>query len=266
MYKSLIGILIVFSTTIAAQEREIPNEVNKVFDFMLKRDFPEVFLGKQFQIRPIDWQVIDIDNDGKTEVFLQTFPHYRQSPTIMIYQIDKNDSINRITEGLAPGHLVKISIEDDYFDPHSTATAIDMQLGSNDIEKKRKFAEGSIKSGMSVVLYKNFIHTDKRDDNIIFLDMMHLDDYASNNTCEDFQFSHPDEIIAGKIKNQKDLFFLAKVDHEIFCYKIKGFDRSIFINKDIYILKTPSDFDTFQIDQGTIKYLNTKGHLIDFEL
>ena len=57
---------------------EIPKEIDAVFYYIINKDFPELFNDKPFQFRPIRWSIIDIDDDGTTEVFLQTFPHYRQ--------------------------------------------------------------------------------------------------------------------------------------------------------------------------------------------
>lgn len=266
MKKHLCGILILITFNVFGQEYDFPKEINLVFDYMLKKDYPEVFNNQPYQFRPINWQIIDIDDDGVTEVFLQTFPHYRQSPTITIFQIDKNDSVSRITEGLAPGHLIKLSKKDDYFDPHTTGTAIDMQSNSNDPEKMRKLAESSLNWGMSVVLYKNFIHTDKREGKCIFLDLTHLNDFSNENSCANFQFSRPEQIIAGIIRNKDFKYFIARIDKELFCYKILGFDNQKFIKKQIEIIEIPKDLNQLIIDQGFIKYENKKGELIDLEI
>ena len=266
MKNILIGLIILISFSVKAQEYDFPKEIKLVFDYLIKKDYPELFGEQAFQFRPIDWQIIDIDNDGEKEVFLQTFPHYRQSPTISIFKIDKNEGVTRIIEGFAPGHLVKLNKEDDYFDAHSTGTAIDMQLSSKAPDKFRKFSESFLSCGMSVILFKNFIHSDKREGNGIFIDLMYLDDYADENSCANFQFEKPDQIIAGKIKNQDKKYFIAKVDKELFCYKIKGFVDSKFVDKEIKIMDLPKDFKEFQLDDMTIKYIDKKGQLIDFEI
>lgn len=181
-------VLSLLALTSNGQSQEFPREINLVFDYLLKKDFPEVFNGKSYQFRPVNWQIVDIDDDGNIEVFLQTFPHYTQSPSITIFSISEKDSVTRIVEGFAPGHLISLSSEDDYFSPHSTGTAIDAQLDKGEPEKLLKFASASLKFGMSCVLYKNFIHTDKKESKT-FLDLSYLNDYANENTCERFQFS-----------------------------------------------------------------------------
>lgn len=259
---TLISILLAFNSN--GQNQEFPREINLVFDYLLNVDFPEIFNNKSYQFRPVNWQIIDIDNDGNVEVFLQTYPHYTQSPTITIFKINKNDSVTRIIEGLAPGHLIPLSDKDDYFSPHSTGTAIDAQLDKNEPEKLLKFANASLKFGMSCVLYKNFIHTDKKDSNT-FLDLTYLNDYSNENTCEQFQFSMPEEIIAGKVKRAANKFFVAKIGDEFFCYEIKGFENNVNIKKTISIIKVPLNFKKFAIDDGYIKYLTDKDKLIDFK-
>ncbi len=262
----LSGALILIAFLANGQDNNFPKEIKLVFDYLLKKDYPELFANQPYQFRPIDWQIIDIDDDGNTEVFLQTFPHYRQSPTIMIFQINKKDSVTRIIEGFAPGHLVKLSKDDDYFDTHTTGTAVDMQIETKDADKFRKLGESSLKWGMSVVLYKNFIHLDKREGKGIFIDLMYLDDYSSESSCENFQFSKPDKIIAGKIKNQNKKFFIAKVGKELYCYKINGFKDLKFIDKEIKIIDIPKDFKEFKLDDMTIKYLNKKEELVYLEI
>jgi len=266
MKKLLIIFAVLVNFTLYGQEYNFPKEINLVFDYILNEDYPEQFGDKSYQFRPIDWQIVDIDNDGITEVFLQTFPHYRQSPTITIFQIDKNDKVSRIIEGLAPGHLIELSEKDDYLDPHTTGTAIDLQLKSKEPEKYRKFAESSLKFGLSTVLYKNFIHTDKRNGKEIYMDLMCLDDYKNEGSCEKFQFSRPEQIIAGKLPNSEFGYFIAKVNNELFCYKILGFEKSTYIKKEIKIIELPEDFKKLQLDNGFIKYENSKGELRDLTI
>ena len=79
MRKIFFGLIIFTSLIAKGQDNNFPKEINLVFDYLLKKDYPELFGDQSFQFRPIDWQIIDIDDDGVTEVFLQTFPHFRQS-------------------------------------------------------------------------------------------------------------------------------------------------------------------------------------------
>lgn len=251
-------LLTTLSLTALGQDNfQIPRELELIFNYAKKNDYPEVFNNNPYQLRPVDWQIIDIDNDGVTEVFLQSFPHYRQSPTITIYQIDSKDTVSRITEGLAPGTLIPLNPENDYFDSHTTGTAIDMHLDNADSEKMRLFAKSSLKFGMSPVLYKNFIHTDKRDSKPTFLDLSHLD-YKNDKSCENFQFSKPTAIVAGSVQGKREKCFLALVGDQIYCYAIKGFTVDSWIEKDLTTIKKPADFKSFVVDNGQIKYLTYK--------
>jgi hypothetical protein len=118
--KTTLYFLLPFVWLSANGQRIIPKEVNLVFEYLKHHDYPEQFNGKSYDARPVDWQVIDIDDDGTLEVFLQTLPHYLQTPTITIFQIAKNDSVTRIVEGLVPGRLLPLAENRDYyFDPHS---------------------------------------------------------------------------------------------------------------------------------------------------
>lgn len=260
-----IAFTIAFGTR-AQSTNDFPKEVNAVFDYMINKDFPELFNEKPFQFRPIRWVIIDIDNDGLTEVFLQTYPHYRQSPTITIYQVDKQDSVKRITEAFAPGHLIEVSPEHDYFDTHTTGTAVDMQLGSSDPEKLRVFAKSSLKFGMSPILFKNFIHTDKRDGNPTFLDLTYLDDYPTENSCANFQFSFPDNIVAGQIEGKEYKYLIAQVKDELYCYEIVGFDENGWVKKQITVIDLPKDFKEFQVVEEMVNYVSKKGKVKSLKL
>jgi hypothetical protein len=262
--KRLVGLmlLLLISQPVFCQlSNEYPKEVRLAFDYLIKKDFPESFNDVGHHFRPVSWAISDMDNDGITEVFLQTFPHYRQSPTITILQVHKLDSVSRITEGLAPGHLIPVSPVDNYIDTHTTGTAIDMQLGESNPDKVKLFAISSIKEGMSPVLYKNFIHTDKRDGKPTLLDLRYLDGFMKENTCEHFQFPQPESIAAGKVSGKANKFFVAQVGSKLFCYEIKGFEANGWINKMVTIRDKPKDFKRFKEEGGFIKYQTLEGDL-----
>jgi hypothetical protein len=230
---------------------------------MIKYDYPELFDNQPYQFRPVDWQIVDIDDDGVLEVFLQTIPHFRQSPTITIFQIHKNDSVSRITEGLAPGPLVRLHRETETLDPHATGSAEDMKLNNNQPEKFRAFAGSALKFGMSVILYKSFIHTDKREGRGIYIDLMYLDDFSKESSCKKIQFSKPEQIIAGKIRNNPEGFFVAKVNNALYCYKIISFSDLGLIDKEVFVFDLPKDFSGLLNEEGLIRYKTIKGEVID---
>jgi hypothetical protein len=262
----LISLLLAYNPAFCQVNNDYPKEVKLVFDYMTNKDFPESFNNVSHQFRPVAWVINDMDNDGTLEVFLQTFPHYRQSPTISLFQINKSGSVSRITEGLAPGHLIPVSDVDNYIDPHTTGTAIDAQLGGSNPEKDKIFAASVIKHGLSPVLYKNFIHTDKRDGGPTLLDLRYLDDFKEENTCENFQFPQPESIAAGKIPGKANKFFIAQVDNKLFCYEILGFKADGWINKIVTIIDKPNDFKRLKQEAGFIKYETLKGDLRSVKL
>lgn len=165
-------------------------------------------------------------------MFLQTFPHYTQSPTITVFQIDASDSVSRFIEGFAPGPLVAYSKEDDYMTPHSTGTGIDAKVNSEKPDALTKFAEVSMKRGFSVVVYKTFIHMDKKKSKT-FIDLSDLSEFSADGSCAKFQFSKPEKIVAGKIKDNPGNFFIAKVGSELYCYQIQKLNYKGMIDNKI---------------------------------
>lgn len=261
---SLFGLLLFCISFSSAQSSKFPKEINLVFDYLLKKDYPEVFGDKSYQFRPVDFEIIDIDGDGTTEVFLQSFPHYTQSPTITIFKIGKNDSVSRLIEGFAPGRLEPISREDDYITPHSTGSAIDATIPTQDPAKMEVFGKASLKQKGSIILYRNFFHTDFRTGSI-YIDLRYLED-KTGDTCADFQFGKPIDICAGKISGSSSSFFIARCKDELFCYEIKGFDGLSFVNDVVTIVPAPGDMDKMIVEGGVIKYRNLVGTIFDLKL
>jgi hypothetical protein len=260
-FKMSLYFVLPFIWLSASGQRIIPREINLVFNYLKHQDYPEKFNDKSFQVRPVDWQIIDIDDDGTLEVFLQTFPHYLESPTITIFQIAKNDSVTRILEGLVPGRLLPLGENRDYyFDPHTTGTALDSHVEKGDSLAHQKFAHALIGRGMSAIIYKNFIHADHRN-GAVFVDLRYLGAFDKPGTCQNFQFAKPDEIIVGRVNGSYHNNFVARVDNELFCYEITGFVDGIYLKKRVRIRRTASDFEVLVIDSGFIKYRTTSGEI-----
>jgi hypothetical protein len=250
----------------ASGQRIIPKEVNLVSEYLNQKDCPEKFGDKSFPLRVIDWQIIDIDDDGILEVFLQTFPHYLQSPPITIFQISKNDSVTRMLEGFAPGRLLPLAENRDYyFDSHTMGLANDSYIERADSLTHRKFGLALIEAGTSAVIYKQFIHSDNRS-SAVFADLRYLGAYNHQRKCDTFQFAKPDEIIAGRVRGSYHKNFIARVDDELFCYEILGFDSNQFVKKKIRIVRVPADFEVLIHENGFVKYRTKSGEVKDFRI
>src|SRR5215469_7302763 len=126
---------------------------------ILEKDYPEVFANSPYKTRVQAVLEADVDNDGKREVIVLFSPHFRQSASILIYKVDSDLKVSRVTEGLAPGPLQAISGE--YLDSHESGNAVDFEIpGSSDLEKVLKVAGSSRMGGL--VAYDAFYHMDGR--------------------------------------------------------------------------------------------------------
>ncbi len=240
---------------------DFPKEVDLVLNYLMKYDYPEVINGEHLHIRPVRWGIFDVDNDGFTEVFLQLLPYYLQSPTILVFKIIEGDSVIRITEALSPGRIVPVYDKKRFISTHSLGVAVDMQLADNGPEKLIALANASMKFGMSVTLFKNFIHTDKRDSKPYFVDVSYLQYFSKENSCTDLMIAIPESIITGKVKGRKNNVFLAYSAGEIFCYEILGIKENKFIEKKLTITPAPKLFAHFELDGDIIKYRNQMGNI-----
>src|SRR5690242_5459319 len=97
-----------------AGDQPVPPAISAVQKYVLEKDYPEVFAGKNYRAKVEGSVIEDLDGDGQSEVIFHFMPHYRQSPTIVIYRITKDLAVTRVTEGLAPGPLHAIT--DDFLD------------------------------------------------------------------------------------------------------------------------------------------------------
>jgi hypothetical protein len=262
--KYLLSFLVLYSVFVSAEDRT-RSQVESLKNHILNSDYPEVFDDKVYRVGIENVVFDDIDSNGKLEAIVHYKPHYRQSPTIVLYQFNTSGKIDRFMEALAPGALVKLG--DYYLDSHSLGQGVDFTV-QNEGEKGvlRKVIETAIKkpSFGNFVLYPDFIHADGRKSNGIptFIDLSYLKPLESLKNCESFEFHELNQIATGDISGQK--YLSAWVGEEIYFYKINEFMNSGFLDKEQWIIKTPKELK--HLNQGSpLSYTSTKGEVVLFE-
>jgi len=212
-------------------------KLEAVKQYLLKDDYPELFGDTPYRMKIDNAIVADVDDDGEDEVILHVTPHYRQSPTILIFKVSKTLAVKRVIEGLAPGPLVPVS--GNYLDSHQLGAAVDLTLGKEhgNPAKRRDFVKAALaeKRG-GVVEYANFIHMDSRKGKGVYVDMTGLAKPPAEQTCEDFEFSVVDEIAVMPKKDGSGNYLLARVGKSIYAYKIHKIRDDGFLEKTLTVM------------------------------
>ena len=228
---------------------EIAPQVEAVRRYLLTEDYPEAFKDREsYRVRIQNLIVADIDYNGTADVVVLFNPHFRQSPTIAIFQIDKEFSVRRTFEGLAPGPLAPVSGQ--YLDSHTLGMAVDIRVavkpGAKPVNPKN-LIEAARKTQMrGLVQYRNFFHADMREGVGSYVDMTHVDVPGQEQTCNHFEFSPVDSIAIGSVwSNDPSLHLAARVENAIYLYKIGRIDEQGFLEKQVWITKLPPDFQSF---------------------
>ncbi len=232
LFALVLGLL---AATAAAADS--PPKVAAVQKYLLEQEYPEVFGDKHYRIKVEDAIVADVDDDGISEVVLLVKPHYRQSPTIVLFKVSKDLKVKRVVEGLAPGPLVPVS--GDYLDSHTLGMAADLtaQGAENDPKKRKQVVAIALKEMGGVVEYSNFIHSDGRTGKApIYIDMSHLK-APKDATCETFEFSTVDVLQVAAKDDGSGNYLLAFVGSELYIYKIKKITTDGFLQKTLTVKK-----------------------------
>ena len=201
-----------------------------------KEDYPEVFGDKPYRMRVNNAIEADIDGDGEDEVVLHVTPHFLQSPTIIIFKVTKSLDVTRVIEGLAPGPLVSLS--GDFLDSHTLGEAVDFTIGidQKDPVKRREVVRLSLENMGGVVEYRNFIHMDGRKGKGSYVDMTNLEKLPTKESCENFEFSMPDEVAVKPKKDDSGNYLLAQVGKSVYSYKIHKIREDGFLDKTLTVI------------------------------
>ncbi|MGB7904594.1 MAG: hypothetical protein WCF43_07875, partial [Steroidobacteraceae bacterium] len=78
-----------FALLFSAATQALPPEAEAVQKYILENDYPERFKDTTYRTRIEDLLIVDVDGDGAKEVVVSFHPHYRQSPTVVIYRLDE---------------------------------------------------------------------------------------------------------------------------------------------------------------------------------
>ncbi len=236
MYARLFGLFLgLLAATAAAGE--LPPKVAAVQKYLLEQEYPEVFGDKHYRIKVEDALVADVDDDGISEVILLVKPHFRQSPTVVLFKVSKDMKVKRVVEGLAPGPLVPVT--GDYLDSHTLGMAADLTVqGAEKDPKKRKQAVAiALKEMGGVVEYSNFIHSDgRRGKAPVYIDMSHLKS-PKDGTCKTFEFSKVDALQMAAKDDGAGNYLVALVGAELYMYKIKKITTDGFLQKTLIVKK-----------------------------
>lgn len=232
---ALTALLLFISVSPAHGAAAASPKLEAVKQYLLKEDYPERFGDTSYRMKVNNAIVADVDDDGEDDVVLHVTPHFRQSPTILIFKVSKDLKVTRVTEGLAPGPLVPIS--GDYLDSHTLGEAVDVDLGKDqkNPEARRLFVATALTKFASVVEYKNFIHIDHRKGKGAYVDMTVLAKPPKANNCEAFEFSMPEEVAVLPKNDGSGNYLLARVGKSIYVYKIRKIRSDGFLEKTLNV-------------------------------
>lgn len=233
LYKFLWAFSLIAPLLAGAQS--LPPEAEAVRNYLLNSEYPEVFSKKQYRISIENLIVADLDGDGVPEVIGHMKPHFRQSPTIMIFRVGKDLRVQRVMEGLAPGPLQALS--DQYLDSHVEGFGVDLQaqLAPGD-DAEAVFVQALMKFKGSLVLYKHFAHIDKREGLANYIDMRAADLPPSVRTCEGFEFADVEHVeVTKRFSNDGRNVIAARVGKRIYVIRIERFLPNGLLEKTVTV-------------------------------
>ena len=260
------GILLLGWSDAVSQTPAVSPVAAAIEKYVLETEYPEEFDDVLYRVRAENLVIADIDGDGRQEAIAHYIPHYRQSPTIVIYQVARDMTVTRVKEGLAPGPLQPLT--GDYLDSHTIGNGVDMSIGGQqegDQASHLRMVDSILDQFGSVVEYADFFHVDNRKGIGTYVDMTGVKQPEAK-TCESFEFSEVDGISVGIVRSVGDAVLLAAwVNDKVYLYRIKALNSDGMIDKEMWTVDTAADFKGFpEGPRRELEYLTTSGGVKPF--
>jgi hypothetical protein len=189
-----------------------------------------------------DVRLLDIDGDGRPEAFVLIAPRAQQTPPILVYTYDVRRGAHRLLEALVPGRLEVATghLVDDH------TLGVGMDFGPRPGTQPGDFdgmAKMSADSGISLVRYAAFVHTDIRAG---FVDYVDLSDRAlptpDTKNCQDIEFSPVEAIAVGTVPGRgKARYLVVLTDSDVTLYRFRGILANGRLLKETAIRPRPLD-------------------------
>ena len=87
------GILLLGWSDAVSQTPAVSPVAAAIEKYVLETEYPEEFDDVLYRVRAENLVIADIDGDGRQEAIAHYIPHYRQSPTIVIYQVARDMTV-----------------------------------------------------------------------------------------------------------------------------------------------------------------------------
>src|SRR5262245_19843840 len=203
---------------------------------------------------------LDINDDGRPEVFLALSPKYRQTATVVVYRWLDGNRIDRLYEGLAPGQLVSVSGKQ--VDTHTLGNGIDMSVeGGADSARTLRVILAARSHGMQIVRYLSFFHADERSKAAEYVDMASAAAKLQANTCESFEFAPVQELASGKVGSDTRPYLVVLTPTEIVFYRFAGITPDGLLEKAIWSEQRPNALTTIGVAKdGVVVGTMSDGH------
>jgi hypothetical protein len=226
----------------------------------VEQDSIEVFGSTVGKVRIRDLQQLDIDRDGVPEVFVRIEPSFRQTPTILVYAYTATTGAHRLVQALVPGRLRRLSGQ--LQDSHTLGRAVDMTVGQGEPFDTAKFIGIAIERHMSLVGYRGFFHADMRDGFVSYVDLFDRPfPTADSVTCNNFEFSRIDGMLAGTLAGDKvNRYLVALTDSDITMYRFYGLGPHGTLKVQSWMVPRPTNIAALTLLQdGAVGMTNTDG-------
>jgi len=210
--------------------------------------------------RVTDVLLSDLDGDGVPEAVVSVRPALRQTPTLLIFRRSGSGRWERIIEGLAPGRLAPLSGA--FEDSHVHRVGADLTAGDGSPESVQRVLTAGPASKMSLVAYRGWFHGDVRVGATYVVDLSSWSlPKGTTNTCERFEFSLPQGVVAGTLTGAgAQRYLVALTDSDVTIYRIDAITPDGRLVQRSWLLPRPSGATALALaTDGSVQLVSAAG-------